>query len=266
MRENYALDELYSELSNSSKSTKSISVKSTSSAKSSSNSDKQKSKKKSKDGKGSKNGSDSPGSAPANNGKQLNGNSNKPVLCSDLEDAIKKLERETKRQELWLQVVEAHPEAISICKDGADWRKYIDALFNLIASQKGLGPINSTPFTFITKPSGEIVFITPPDGSGNRYSLTLRDKNGNEIPRNIDLAKRFLRDSYGNPYLGDIMFDIFYNYHEKSHLDDYKAGKDRNTPAAAAAAEIKAFEKAIEAKKKALKDMKERLKNKDCIE
>ncbi len=265
IRENYVLDGLYAELSGMSGNTSSVSVESEPAAKSGTDSDKKKRKKKSKDGKDDKDGSDSPGSAPAISGKQLNGNSNKPVLCSDLEDAIGKLEREIKRQELWIQVVEDHPEAIGLCENGADWRNFIDALFNLIASQKGLGPVNSTPFTFITKPSGEIVFITPPDGNGNRYELTLMDKNGNEIPTNIDLAKRFLRDSYGNPYLGDIMFDIFYNYHEKSHLEDYKAGKNKDTPSAAAAAEIKAFKKAIEAKKKALKDMKERLKNKDCI-
>jgi Mlc titration factor MtfA (ptsG expression regulator) len=62
------------------------------------------------------------------------------------------------------------------------------------------------------------------------------------------------------------MFDIFYNYHEKSHLEDYQNGDVKDTPSSAAKSEIKAFKKAIEAKKKALKGMKERLKNKNCIQ
>jgi hypothetical protein len=265
IRENYILEGLYSGLADAAGSSSTINVESEPAAKSGADSKKEKSNKKSKGGDGDKKGSDSPNSAPASNGKQLNGNSDKPVLCSDLEDAINKLQREKEREELFIEVVENHPEAIGLCKNGAEWRNLIDALFDIIAAKNGLGPVTSTPFTFITKPSGEIVFITPPDENGNRYELTLRDKNGNEITENIKLAKRFLRDSYGNAYLGDIMFDIFYNYHEKSHLDDYKAGKNKDTPGAAAESEIKAFKKAIEAKEKALKKMKERLKNKDCI-
>lgn len=263
MRENYVFDELYSELSNTSKNTKSASVKSKCGPKNGTDSD-----EKDKDGKGSKNGSDSPSSSPANTAKQLDGNSNKPVLCSTLEDAVKKLDREIKRQEFFIEFVKDHPETIGMCKDGADWRRFIDVLFNLEAAKKGLKPSNTAPYTFITTPDGEIIFITPPDpkNCNRRYELTLRDKNGNENLLWIEKTKEFLRGIYKNHYFGDIMFDVLYNYHEKSHLDDYKAGKSRNTPAAAAAAEIKAFKKAIKAKKKALKDMEERLKNKDCIE
>ncbi|MBN1693977.1 hypothetical protein JW879_01070 [candidate division WOR-3 bacterium] len=267
LREDYVLNELYSELANAAGSSgTTIKVESESTTKRGNDSNKEKRNKKSKDGNKDKKGSDSPNSAPAHNGSQLNGNSDRPVLCSHLKDAINKLQREIDRQKLFIEVVEEHPEAIGLCKTGAEWRNFIDALFNIIASNKGLGPVTSTPFTFITKPSGEIVFITPPDENGNRYELTLMDKNGKENTDNIKLARRFLRDSYGNAYLGDIMFDIFYNHHEKSHLEDYKAGKNKDTPSSAAEAEIKAFKKAIEAKEKVLKRMKERLENKDCIQ
>jgi len=268
IRDNSVLAELYSELESISENNSSISIKPSPTKKSNNGSDKKNGKEKGKKdkndkkGKDDKSGSDSPGSAPAKSQKQLNGNSNRPVPCSELQDAIDKLKIEIRWQELFIETVEENPGAIGLYDNGKAWRDFIEALRNLSAIRKGVTPPSSKPYDFITAPNGEIRFIYTYEGE--TITILLRNKNGKDIPDNIELAKRFFRDAIGNNYLADILFDILFNIHEKSHAEDYASGNQKDSPSSAAESEMKAFKKSIEAKKKALKNMEDRLKNEDC--
>ncbi len=265
IRDNSVLSGLFSEAYSKSENDSTVSIQSSSSKKGGSDPDKKKSKKdkNGKKSKDDKNGSDSPTSAPAESQKQLNGNSNRPVPCSELQDAINKLKTEIRWQELFIETVEEFPESIGLFNDAQAWRDFIETLRSNSAVRKGVTPPNSKPYTFKTRPNGEIYFFYT--YKGEEVTILLRDKNGNDLPENIELAKRFFRDAIGNPYLADILFDILLNDHEQSHADDYKSGDTDDSVSSAAESEMKAFKKAIDAKKKALKDMENRLKNEDCI-